>query len=119
MGVSTTNTLERTMASFGQIKGMSPDFKAHNSVEFEGVLFLLPTLLQQGLIKTKDTHMIAFEIIPSLISTNIIAAATEHTTSPVCTLIFDREAYELAFFIRLWTVYKIAIILYRKFVKDQ
>lgn len=262
MGISTTNTLERTLASFGQIKGMSPNFKAHNSVEFGGVLFLLPALLQQGLMKIKDTHqikegyysleniiltlafmalcriknpqqlqlykagemgkllgydriaevrclrekmqelfennattalnsllakdwvdeseelilysdghvkiyngykanltkkyvsrqklclagttdfwlndahgmplmmwtgqlneklqhIIEFEIIPSLISANIIAAATEHTTEPVCTLIFDREAYEPAFFIRLWTVYKIAIISYRKFVKDQ
>ena len=38
--------------------------------------------------------------------------------TPVCTLVFDREAYEPAFFERLWKKYRIAIITYRKNVKD-
>lgn len=38
---------------------------------------------------------------------------------PACTLVFDREAYEPAFFERLWQQYRIAIITYRKNVKDQ
>ncbi len=37
---------------------------------------------------------------------------------PVCTLVFDREAYEPAFFERLWNQHRIAIITYRKNVKD-
>lgn len=262
MGICTDNTLERAMASFGQIQGMSPVFGTHNSVDYGGVLFLIPALIQQGLMKIKETHqikegyysleniiltlafmalcriknpqqqqlykagemgkllgydrvpemkclrnkmkelfenntttalnsllakdwveeseelilysdghvkiynghkanltkkfisrqklclagttdfwlndaqgmplmmwtgqlneklqyIIEFEIIPSLLSANMIGSATEHTTDPVCTLVFDREAYEPAFFLRLWTVYKIAIISYRKFVSDQ
>ena len=38
--------------------------------------------------------------------------------TPVCTLVFDREAYEPAFFERLWKQHRIAIITYRKNVKD-
>jgi len=37
----------------------------------------------------------------------------------VCTLVFDREAYEPAFFERLWKQYQIGILTYRKNVKDQ
>ena len=35
-----------------------------------------------------------------------------------CTLVFDREAYEPAFFERLWKQHRIAILTYRKNVKD-
>lgn len=37
---------------------------------------------------------------------------------PACTLVFDREAYEPAFFERLWKQHRIAILTYRKNVKD-
>jgi len=37
---------------------------------------------------------------------------------PVCTFVFDREAYEPAFFERLWKQHRIAILTYRKNVKD-
>jgi hypothetical protein len=37
---------------------------------------------------------------------------------PVCTFIFDREAYQPTFFQRLWITWQIAIITYRKNVKD-
>jgi hypothetical protein len=37
---------------------------------------------------------------------------------PTCTLIFDREAYQPTFFQRLWIKWQIAIITYRKNVKD-
>jgi hypothetical protein len=37
---------------------------------------------------------------------------------PVCTFIFDREAYQPAFFARLLQQYNIAVITYRKNVKD-
>jgi hypothetical protein len=33
-------------------------------------------------------------------------------------LFFDREAYDVPFFIRLWQLYRIAIVTYRKNVKD-
>jgi len=38
---------------------------------------------------------------------------------PVCTFVFDREAYQPTFFKRLWDDHKIAIITYRKHVKDK
>ncbi len=37
----------------------------------------------------------------------------------VCTLIFDREGYDVPFFNRLWEKYRIAFLTYRKNVKDQ
>ena len=46
---------------------------------------------------------------------NPIEQASDH---PVCTLIFDREAYQPSFFERLWVNWKIAVITYRKNVKD-
>lgn len=38
---------------------------------------------------------------------------------PRFTLFFDREAYDIEFFIRLWKLYRIAIVTYRKNVKDK
>ena len=58
MGIATTNPVERTLASFGFIKGVQPKFDNHNSVPNGGVLFLLPALLSQGLMKIKETHKI-------------------------------------------------------------
>lgn len=62
---------------------------------------------------------------------NIIPALKEDTKSivdeqalindpdlPRFTIIFDREAYEPAFFVKLWTEHRIAVITYRKNVKD-
>jgi hypothetical protein len=43
----------------------------------------------------------------------------EQSQTPVCTLVFDREAYEPVFFTRLWDQYRIAVITYRKNVKDK
>jgi len=48
-----------------------------------------------------------------------IPAAITDATPAVCTIIFDREAYQPAFFMRLWVKYRIAVITYRKNVKDQ
>ncbi len=49
----------------------------------------------------------------------LISAEIENQNAPQCTLVFDREACEPAFFQRLWENYRIAIITYRKNVKDQ
>jgi len=38
---------------------------------------------------------------------------------PRFTLFFDREAYDTPFFVRLWQLYRIAIVTYRKNVKDK
>jgi hypothetical protein len=51
--------------------------------------------------------------------TNLLSAEPNpEEQKPQCTLVFDREAYEPAFFHRLWETYKIAVITYRKNVKD-
>ena len=41
----------------------------------------------------------------------------EHT--PLFTMIFDRESYEPAWFKKLWTEHKVAIVTYRKNVKEK
>jgi len=38
---------------------------------------------------------------------------------PIFTIIVDREAYEPTWFIKLWNEYHVAVITYRKNVKDQ
>jgi hypothetical protein len=38
---------------------------------------------------------------------------------PRFTIVFDREAYEPAFFAKLWTEHRVAVITYRKNVKDK
>lgn len=59
MGIATTNETQRALARFGVIQGENPSFGNHNSVPYGGVLFLLPALINQGLMKIKDTHKIA------------------------------------------------------------
>jgi acetolactate synthase small subunit len=46
------------------------------------------------------------------------ASGQKEDPLPVCTLVFDREAYEPAFFKRLYKEHRIAILTYRKNVKD-
>ena len=38
---------------------------------------------------------------------------------PIFTIVVDREAYEPAWFIKLWNEYRVAVITYRKNVKDK
>jgi len=45
--------------------------------------------------------------------------ASEDSQEPIFTLVFDREAYEPGWFIKLWKDHRIAIISYRKNVKDK
>lgn len=35
MGISTTNTLERTMASYGRLNGLNPTFGDHNRAYYK------------------------------------------------------------------------------------
>jgi hypothetical protein len=80
-----------------------------------------PLLVCTGELSEKLQHIIEQQMIPQLFSSKAIvmpAVITENTPA-VCTLVFDREAYEPAFFARLWASYRIAVITYRKHVKDQ
>ncbi|MEJ7679227.1 MAG: putative transposase [Segetibacter sp.] len=94
----------------------------------------LPVMMVTGELTEKLQQAIEGYIIPQLQKTVLLPAASlppqkEKTDNenqgqaseepPVCTLVFDREAYEPAFFKRLWEQYRIAMITYRKNVQDK
>lgn len=91
----------------------------------------LPVLMVMGELTEKLTQVIEQQIIPQLQQTVLLKQNEEQQNTsiekekeeqeqdiPSCTLIFDREAYEPKFFQRLWDKYHIAVITYRKNVKD-
>jgi len=79
----------------------------------------MPVMMVMGELSEKLQTVIEHQIIPRLIEAKLIKADIGNQQEPQCTLVFDREAYEPAFFQRLWDRYRIAIITYRKNVKDQ
>ena len=101
----------------------------------------LPVMVVTGELTEKLTQAIEEYVIPELEKTNILPTPTEteekistadteaakegqnadaqEEKAPVCTLVFDREAYEPDFFARLWAKKKIAVLTYRKNVKDK
>ena len=79
----------------------------------------LPVMMVMGELTEKLQTVIEHQIIPELQKTILLSRKPQGDNTPVCTFIFDREAYEPAFFRRLWETYKIAIITYRKNVKDK
>lgn len=79
----------------------------------------MPVMMVMGELSEKLQTVIEYQIIPRLIETKLISADIVDQQKPQCTLIFDREAYEPAFFQRLWERYRIAVITYRKNVQDQ
>jgi len=79
----------------------------------------MPVMMVMGELTEKLQRVIEYQIIPRLIETKLISADIVNQQEPKCTLVFDREAYEPAFFQRLWERYRIAVITYRKNVKDQ
>jgi len=95
----------------------------------------LPVMVVTGELTEKLTQAIEEYIIPELEKTNILPTPpTQSSTTtaaeginaefpedktPACTLVFDREAYEPAFFARLWETKRIAVLTYRKNVKDK
>lgn len=90
------------------------DFWVNNSLG-------LPFMVVTGELteKLKDAILL---IIPALIKDTAELVTDQMLEAdpnlPRFTLIFDREAYEPAFFIQLWNDYRIAVITYRKNVKD-
>jgi hypothetical protein len=81
----------------------------------------LPFMVFTGQLNEKLKEAIE-NIVPSLIEdTRTVVdekALSEDPDMPRFTIVFDREAYEPAFFAKLWAEYRIAIITYRKNVKD-
>lgn len=97
----------------------------------------LPVMMVTGELTEKLQYAIEHYIIPKLQETVLLPSPAPSVESqgekeqikaqdkqeddclpPVCTLVFDREAYEPAFFERLWKKYHIAVLTYRKNVKD-
>jgi hypothetical protein len=58
-------------------------------------------------------------IVPALLQDTQNIAPADDPAQPRFTIIFDREAYEPAFFFKLWDQHRIAVITYRKHVKDE
>lgn len=79
----------------------------------------MPLMMVMGELTEKLQTVIEHQIIPQLQQTALLSRQPTEDNIPVCTFIFDREAYEPAFFHRLWEKHKIAIITYRKNVKDK
>ena len=79
----------------------------------------MPVMMVLGQLTEKLQTMIERDIIPQLLQTSLLDEPDKERSDPQCTFVFDREAYEPAFFQRLWNKYKIAIITYRKNVKDK
>ena len=75
-------------------------------------------------VNEKMGEMLGSEIIPELLKLHPVSSERkrqmeECPDEPVFTLVFDREAYSPAFFAELWNTYRIAVITYRKNVKDK
>jgi hypothetical protein len=75
-------------------------------------------------VNEKMGEMLRSEIIPELLNMHPVSEERKKLMEdcpeePVFTLIFDREAYSPAFFAELWDTYRIAVITYRKNVKDR
>ena len=87
----------------------------------------LPVVVVTGELTEKLEQAIEEMIIPELEETNLLPkdvkrtdlAACEDPTLPNCTLVFDREGYHPSFFKKLWENKRIAIITYRKNVRDK
>lgn len=78
----------------------------------------LPYLVVTGELSERLQQVIEKEIIPRLLQNQFIQTRKQGNEPILFTLVFDREAYEPTFFNRLWEDYRIAVITYRKNVKD-
>lgn len=78
----------------------------------------MPYLVVSGELQEKLQEVIETQIIPKILNTDFIEKRQQKNEPVIFTLIFDREAYQPSFFDRLWKNHKIAVITYRKNVKD-
>lgn len=83
----------------------------------------MPYFYVTGQVNEKLQEMILHEIIPMLLK-EIQSIYTDEQLAtdldlPRFTLVFDREAYSPAFFQLLWEKHRVAVITYRKNVKEQ
>lgn len=83
----------------------------------------LPFMVFTGELNERLKDAIEEYIVPALIQDTRSFIDEEQLKNnpllPRFSLVFDREAYEPAFFARLWDKFRIAVITYRKNVKDK
>jgi len=79
----------------------------------------MPYLVVTGELSEKLQEMILTLIIPQILSLTQIQNRKEKNEAVLFTLVFDREAYSPSFFMDLWIKFKIAVVTYRKSVKDK
>ncbi len=79
----------------------------------------LPYLVVTGELTEKLQEVIKESIIVQLMENATIQQRQKQNCPVLFVLVFDREAYQPSFFNWLWITHKIAVITYRKNVKDQ
>jgi len=84
----------------------------------------LPFFFITAEVNEKMIEMLEDEIVPRLIKLHTVSdeqrrKMAENPDHPLFTLVFDREAYSPALFKKLWEKHHIAVLTYRKGVKDQ
>ena len=77
-----------------------------------------PLMFFIGDLNERLKDAIEQQIVPALIQDTENIAPGDDSAQPRFTIIFDRECYEPAFFAHLWKQFRIAVITYRKHVKD-
>jgi hypothetical protein len=80
----------------------------------------MPIMMVTGELTEKLAQSIENLIIPELQKTRLLPAPVpaEDNVQPELTVVFDREGYDIPFFKRLWDNYRIAVLTYRKNVRD-
>lgn len=79
----------------------------------------MPVMMVMGELNEKLQTVIEENIIPRMLENGLLVEDYKEQETPQCTFIFDREAYDTAFFCRLWENHRIAVITYRKNVSDK
>ena len=83
----------------------------------------LPFFVVTGEVNEKMQQIILEQIVPELLENVAIKVSDEELAAdkdlPRFTLVFDREAYSPKFFGKLWDEHRIAVLTYRKNVKDK
>ena len=76
----------------------------------------MPYFYVCGQVNEKLNQIIEQEVVPTLLDQML--PETSCPGAPKLTIVFDREAYSPKFFERLWKGHRVAVITYRKNVKD-
>lgn len=83
----------------------------------------LPYFYVTGQVNEKLMQMIKEEIVPQLIEDihhdKLTPELFSEKDKPLFTIVFDREGYSPVFFETLWNEYRVAVLTYRKNVKDK